>query len=197
MWEKFTDRQLADMIRSGEVRAESRAIRFLVRNNREKAIRWVCANAGGREDGEDAFNDALSALCINIRSGSYRLSENVALGTYLMTIVKYTWLKQLRRQGRFPGMKSIADDGTESIEVVRSAEQIMMEQEKDDRFRQIFERSLTDREKGILMASLVEKIPMKEIAERFELGNADNAKSHKYQIIKKLKKVLGDDKFWA
>ncbi len=196
MRENFTDEQLTVMIRSKEAKAESLAIHFLVRRNREKAIRWVIANSGRREDGEEVFNDALSALCLNIRGGSYRLSENATLETYLMTVVKYIWLKRLRKQGRLPGMRPITEDEQGISETERSAEQLLIEQEKNDRFRYIFETSLTEKEKQILQAFLIKDMPMKEIAERFELRNADNAKARKYQIIKKLKKILGDDGFW-
>lgn len=196
MWEKFTDQQLIDMIRSKEIRAENRAIRFLIRRNGEKAIRWVEANSGNREDGEDVFNETLAALCVNIGSGNYVLSEKATLETYLIRILRNLWYKRLRKKGIRPFLSPIEENENDYLDTGKSIEQLLIEKERDERFRQILNECLTDKERGILIGFLLEGLSMKEVANKFLLGNPENAKSHKYQIIKKLKRNLERYGFW-
>lgn len=195
MREHYTDQGLVTMIRSGDTKAEGRAVRFLVSRNREKAIKYVCANSGRREEGEELFNDAVTALWSNIRSGSYRLSESAAMETYLMAIVKNLWRKQLRKLNRLAVTSAESYEG-ESSDTARSVEQLMIEKDKNDHFRRIFENCLNEKEKRILRSFYIDRMSMQEVADEFGLGNANNAKSHKYQIVKKLKKCLDDHEFW-
>lgn len=196
MGKHYTDQELVSMICSGDTKAEDNALCFLKNRDSEKAIKYVCAHSGKREDGEEIFNDALIALWKNIRSGAYRLSESAAMGTYLMVIVKNTWHKELRKQGRLPPLTSISEYDADIREAERSIEQLLIEKERNDHFRKIFEMTLNEKEKGILKAFYIEGLSMQEVADKFGLGNANNAKSHRYQIIKKLKKGLDNHGLW-
>ena len=60
---------------------------------------YIRANQGSSEDARDIFQEVLLVIFRRVRSGSFTLT--CSLGTYLYSVSKLLWLKELRKRKRF------------------------------------------------------------------------------------------------
>jgi RNA polymerase sigma factor (sigma-70 family) len=62
---------------------------------------YVLSNSGNNFDAEDMFQDALVLIYMKIRNNTLFL--NSSFGTYLNSIVRFLWLKELERKRKYFG----------------------------------------------------------------------------------------------
>ncbi len=187
---RYTDPELVAMIRSGEPRAERNAITFIWRRQIGSSIRYVRANSGRAEDGEDTLSMAIVALCKNIRSGSYQPRAGVSMAQYLQTIVRFTWLKTLR--GR-PEGGEVPFDQVGGLDEVYSAldEEALLANAQWELFERAVltlneweQQFITDCRKGY---------SSEKLAQKHRLPSANAAKMRKHLIVVKLRKFIQDN----
>lgn len=188
MKERYTDREIVEMIRSGEHWAETRAVRYLLARNEDKILAYVMKNSGTREDGEEILHDSIVIVCGNIRSGTYELRPGVLLSTYLYQVGVNRWLKKLRGQQPFRSLDENSGEANAQDLSSGTIEDALIALENQSIFERIWEM-LTNREQGILL-DVANHTSYHDVARKYGLKNADNAKAHKYLISKKLKNLL-------
>lgn len=87
----------ADLIKGLKVENMS-SIKQVYTDYKSMAYKIVLSNNGTEHEAESIFHDALIALIENIKQEKFRGDSN--LSTYLMSIVKFKWLTELKKKGK-------------------------------------------------------------------------------------------------
>jgi len=164
----------------------------------EKATQYILSSNGGmmyqiREklglsdsDIKDVFADSIAYLFWNIKTGKF--SSNSKISTYLYKIFYNKSVDHLRhittnKNKATIELSHLFIDNSENVEM-NSYNNIACDQVKDEI------NLMGSPCKDILLDWAYWGYTMKEIAERNDLENADNAKKKKYSCLKKLRAVL-------
>jgi len=180
-----TDVALANNIKAGG-RMEENAIRYLIQRNYPLLEQFILQNKGDKADAEDVFQEALTALVVNIRKD--RFKGDSSIHTYLFAIGKGIWYKRFRKRNR-------QRDRETSIEMeetdTETAEVHLLNEEQNQVLKQVFGQL---REKCADVLFLwASSYSMKEIAERLGYGSAQVVMNKKNKCLKQLHEQMHDD----
>ncbi|UIR55329.1 sigma-70 family RNA polymerase sigma factor [Sphingobacterium sp. SRCM116780] len=144
----------------------------------------ITQNNGSEDEAKDIFQEAVIVLYDKVSKGNFELSSK--LKTYLYSICRRLWLKQLNRAGF--GSSDIS--GYEDSLV--DDDDIEKHQELDKKFDQMEQAMNLIGEpcKTILHDFYIENHSMQDICEKFGYTNTDNAKTQKYKCLQRLKKLF-------
>ena len=149
---------------------------------------FVIYNGGTDQEAKDIYQEAIIAIYEKINERSLIL--NCRLKTYLYSVCRNLWLKQISKKGKFAGR---IEDMEEYLPV---EEENGMEAEKNHHFQimgdamnQVGEPCYT-----LLNDFYIHKMSMNAIAEKFAYTNADTAKTQRYKCMNRLKKIFFDIK---
>ena len=152
-------------------------------------LHFVTSNSGSEEDAKDIYQEALIVLYEKVRSGSLEL--HCQLKTYLYSVGRRLWLKQLAQRSRF----MVRDIEIPALEE-SAADQIdhdLTEHEERDRQFDLMADSL-DRLgepcRTLLSDFYIQHMSMQDITEKFGYTNPDNAKTQKYKCLMRLKRLF-------
>jgi RNA polymerase sigma factor (sigma-70 family) len=178
---QFTDEQFLEGLRVGD----NQVLTALYKKYYNLVLKFIVNNSGSEEHAQDIYQESIIVLFENVQKADFTL--NCQLQTYIYSIAKRLWLKQLKKLGRTYLLKE--EDENELADV--STELVEHEQKEEEIER--VNRSLI--ELGEPCASLirdfyVNKQSMEEIAEKFGYTNADNAKNQKYKCLQRLKRYF-------
>ncbi len=148
----------------------------------------VLANSGTTDDAEEVEQMVIMVLYEKLVQGKLELQEGVKLETYLYSIAKNIWLKQLRIKGKSipldlsedsePG---INDPGLESLYIHEGPkEKILVE----------CLESLGEACQSILAKFYYEEKSMRDIALEMKTITEDNLRKRKYKCIQRLKELF-------
>lgn len=180
---QFTDDQFIDGLRSGN----SELLSALYKKYYNIVLKFIVNNSGTEEAAQDIYQETVIVLYENAQKADFAL--NCQLQTYIYSIAKRLWLKQLKKNGRTFLFKE-----EEENEVVDVSSDINEHQAKEMDIEKMNKSLL---ELGEPCATLIKdfyvhKLNMDEIADKFGYTNADNAKNQKYKCLQRLKKYFFD-----
>lgn len=147
----------------------------------------VISNSGTQNDAEDIYQEALIVIYRKLKAGELEI-ENCSFNTYLYSVCKLLWLKQLEK-------KRIRPDELAEQENLSDFEQedllkVYEKSEKYKLFQKHFSRLQSDC-KRVLELTL-EKYSLREIANKMGYGSEKYAKKKKYlckeRLIESIKK---------
>ncbi len=172
---------------TGKETDRNRALQHLVQGSgwRQQVIRYVVANSGVEEDGEEVFMDALTILDRNLRDGKFE--GRSALNTYFVQIAKFMWLKRFAKRrpeldvNRLYPPDQAFEDNIEKILIGAELETVFAQvmAQIGERCKRIFELFHL----GHSMA---------EIAKEVGISDADQAKKEKSRCKKRLLNLLAE-----
>jgi len=144
----------------------------------------ISQNNGSEDEAKDIFQEAVIVLYDKVSKGNFELSSK--LKTYLYSICRRLWLKQLNRAG----FGSVDIRGYEDS--LPDNDDIERHQELDKKFDQMEHAMslLGEPCKTILHDFYIQNHSMQEICEKFGYTNTDNAKTQKYKCLQRLKKLF-------
>ncbi len=182
---QFTDDQFIDGLRSGN----NEVLSALYRKYYNIVLKFIVNNSGTEEAAQDIYQETVIVLYENAQKSGFSL--NCQLQTYIYSVAKRLWLKQLKKNG-----KTFLFKEEEENEVVDVSSDLSEHQSKELEIEKM-NRSLE--ELGEPCATLIKdfyvhKLGMDEIADKFGYTNADNAKNQKYKCLQRLKKYFFDKK---
>jgi RNA polymerase sigma factor (sigma-70 family) len=148
-------------------------------------LKFIVNNSGTQEAAQDIYQETIIVLYENVQKPGFEL--NCQLQTYIFSIAKRLWLKQLKKSSKTFLFKE--DGENELVDVSEEITEHLNKEVELDKLTQ----SLT--ELGEPCATLIKdfyvhKLSMDEIAEKFGYTNADNAKNQKYKCLQRLKKCF-------
>lgn len=181
----MTDEALVESIRAGG-RSEGSALEHLINKDYPKVKYFVLQHGGNDADAEDVFQEALTAMVLNIRRDQYKGES--AIGTYLFAIAKGVWFKRIRKVGRDRERDRETGLSAETVDL-STPEAPMVAADKRQTLLEVF-------------AGLGEKCPdvlflwasgynMEEIAARAGYGSAQAAMNRKNKCLKALHEQMG------
>ncbi len=154
-------------------------------------MRMVLNNNGTEQEAKDVFQESILVLYHHVQKQNFILS--CALQTYLYSVAKRLWLKQLSKKSgtlkldeRFYEGEDFADSETE-VNVYEEREQNLSRMQESIGL-------LGEPCKTLLTDFYIARLGMDEIADKFGYTNADNAKNQKYKCLQRLKKIFFLDK---
>lgn len=147
----------------------------------------VLKNKGNKQDAEDLLAEAF--MVVFQKAKDPKFSINYAVSTYVFTICKNLWLKQLRRR-KFKDNGDLSD-----IEMAILTDDVLALMEKEERAKLYQEKikMLDKQSQYILFLFYREKKSFKEIAQIMELKSPGYAKKLKFLAQKKLIKLVKQD----
>lgn len=182
---QFTDSQFIDGLRNGN----DELLRALYKKYYHVVLKFIVNNSGTEEAARDIYQETVIVLYETVRKKEFVL--NCQLQTYIYSVAKRLWLKQLKKNGKTFLFK---EDDENEVADVTSDMNAHYEKEKE-----IEKMNKSLAELGEPCATLisdfyVRRMNMDEIAEKFGYTNADNAKNQKYKCLQRLRKHFFDKK---
>nr|WP_293841722.1 sigma-70 family RNA polymerase sigma factor [uncultured Arsenicibacter sp.] len=153
------------------------------------ALHLIVSNNGSEDDAKDIFQEAMVVLYEKVTEGSLELHCQVK--TYLYSVCRRLWLKQLARKGRYTLYDTERDPG-EGEPTVAIETDLSDHAQRDIQF-EVMESSLTklgEPCRTLLEDFYIRHLSMQEITDKFGYTNPDNAKTQKYKCLQRLKRLF-------
>lgn len=182
---KYSDQELLEGIIDGD----PQVLKLIYTENFPGIRHYVFLNSGNEDDAKDIFQESLILLYNKIKSPDFILSSS--LGTYLYSICRFVWLKELSSRKKYVIIEnedlSIISDEKEIIEILERNERLSLYREKY--------KELSDDCKRVLKMFL-NNIPTKEITQAMGYRSDQHTKNRRFRCKKSLiNKIQECDKF--
>lgn len=147
----------------------------------------VLSNSGTQNDAEDIYQEALIVIYRKLKKGKLEI-ENCSFNTYLYSVCKLLWLKQLEKKKIKPDEMAEQDNlsNSEQDDLLKVYEK----SEKYKLFQKHFNRLQSDCKEVLELA--LERFSLREIASKMGYGSEKYAKKKKYlckeRLIESIKK---------
>jgi len=169
-------------------RGNEKALLILYKQNLASIKKFVLNNSGNMDEAQDVTQETMIAVWQNVAKTDFLL--HVKLSTYVLSIAKNQWYKQLKKKTRF---KVVDVSATENL---KAEEPPLI---YDAKIVSDYVNKLDETCKRLLMYFYFDGLDMNTIAEQMGFANSDTVKSKKYQCFKKLessvKEHFGKDDF--
>ena len=176
---QFTDNEFIEGLRSGN----NIVLSALYKKYYNIVLKFIVNNSGTEEAARDIYQEAVIILYEKARQHDFVLT--CQLQTYLYSVVKRLWLKQLKNNGKTFLFKD--DDENEVVDVSADLSEYQEKELEIERMNQSLSQ-LGEPCTSLIKDFYVQKLSMEDLAEKYGYTNADNAKNQKYKCLQRLKK---------
>lgn len=148
-------------------------------------LKFILYNSGTNAAAQDIYQETIIVLYESVKKPGFELK--CQLQTYIFSIAKRLWLKELKKNG-----KTFLFKESEENNLVDVSEDLKEFDEKEAEIEKM-NNSLIDLGEPcseLIKDFYINKLSMEEIAEKFGYTNADNAKTQKYKCLQRLKKIF-------
>lgn len=182
---------LDDEIISGILNKDDAALEYIYNKYYPMIQHLITSNSGNDEDAKDIFQEAVIVIFKKIKLGNFKLTSTFK--TYLYSICKNIWLKELeRRKYKFENIENIdtdiiIDDSLENIDEYITDTRKRL-------FQRYFATLSQDCQKVLIL--FLKNLSLKEIANIMGYKSDKYAKKRKYQCKEILfERIQADPKF--
>jgi len=181
-WERLTKEQ-NEVIINGILSGKQRIFNDLYENEFPKVVRLITKNSGNIDSAKDIFQDALVILIEKVNR--MELDLTCSIKTYLYSICRILWLKQLRKDKKTISLDDSYDHLESDIVIINydSVPDIY-----DDVNNAI--ENLGDPGKQLLECFYYKKMGWVEIAKTLGYKNAASAKNQKYKYLEQIRNTV-------
>ncbi len=148
-------------------------------------LKFILYNSGTNAAAQDIYQETIIVLFESVKKPGFELK--CQLQTYIFSIAKRLWLKELKKNG-----KTFLFKESEENNLVDVSEDLKEFDEKEAEIEKM-NNSLIDLGEPcseLIKDFYINKLSMEQIAEKFGYTNADNAKTQKYKCLQRLKKIF-------
>jgi RNA polymerase sigma factor (sigma-70 family) len=148
-------------------------------------LKFILYNSGTSAAAQDIYQETIIVLFESVKKPGFELK--CQLQTYIFSIAKRLWLKELKKNG-----KTFLFKEAEENNLVDVSEDLKEFDEKEAEIEKM-NNSLIDLGEPcseLIKDFYINKLSMEEIAEKFGYTNADNAKTQKYKCLQRLKRIF-------
>jgi RNA polymerase sigma factor (sigma-70 family) len=180
---QLTDSQFLDGLRMGN----SEVLRVLYKKYYNIVLKLVVNNSGTSDAAKDVYQETIIVLYENVKKPHFEL--NCQLQTFIYSVAKRLWLKQLKKNGQTFLIKEEDETGLADV-----TEDVSLHEQKEKDYEKIKHSLLQLGEPcaTLIRDFYISRLSMDAIAEKFGYTNADNAKNQKYKCLQRLKKSFFD-----
>lgn len=152
---------------------------------------FVLKNRGSDEDAKDLFQDVLLVLFQKVRSESFVLT--CSLGTYLFSVSRLLWFKELTRRKHISATSFILED---YADIDKGIHEIAELNERLEIYRRNFESLSADCQK--VLKYFIEGMSIAEITRKMGYKSEQHTKNRRYRcklsLIRQIKSTHGLEK---
>ena len=171
--------------------SDNAVIRSVYKKFYPAIMRMVLNNNGTEQEAKDVFQESILVLYHHVQKQNFILS--CALQTYLYSVAKRLWLKQIHKKSSTLKLDERFYEGDDFVEAENEVDVYQEREQNLDRMHESI-ASLGEPCKTLLTDFYIQRLGMDELAEKFGYTNADNAKNQKYKCLQRLKKIFFLDK---
>lgn len=157
------------------------AFAYLYRHVLPEVKNYIRRNNGDDDDAKDVFQDAIISFMRNLDQSKY---NHVNLQGYLMVIVRNKWLDKVDKANKIVKMELVPDQVHEDRPV-----EISTAPRLGDYMRERLSR-LGEPCRTLILATVVDRKRMEEMALRLGYASAHSARQQKLQCLKKLRSLV-------
>lgn len=178
-----------DELLRGLASGSDEALAQLYRRYFPMVLHFVSGNSGSEDEAKDIYQETLIVLYEKVRSGSFEL--HCLLKTYIYSVSRRLWLKQLAYKNRFV-VNDIENQVTDSAAIGQMSDDLTDHEERDRQFELMADSldRLGEPCRTLLEDFYIRHLSMQDITEKFGYTNADNAKTQKYKCLMRLKRFF-------
>ncbi len=178
---QFTDSQFIDGLRANS----NEVLTALYKKYYTIVLKLIVSNNGSQVEAQDVYQETIIVVFENVKKPEFEL--NCQLQTYIYSIAKRIWLKQLKKNG-----KTFLFKENEENELADVSNDLNDHFKKEDDILKMNKsmQLLGEPCNTIINDFYVLKLSMDKIAEKFGYTNSDNAKTQKYKCLQRLKKYF-------
>ncbi len=145
--------------------------------------------SGQQSEAEDIFHAALLVLYSKAKDENFRLT--CKLSTFLVAVARRKWLKELERKKRLTAKEQnyALLHANKKVEAGVDWDKINENEEKRNNLQAAL-KNLGSPCKELIEAYYINDLSMKDIADKFDYTNANNAKTQKHKCLQRLKKLF-------
>ena len=178
----YTVEALLEGIRNND----NEVLSFIYRKYFPEIRFFVIKNSGADEDAQDVFQEAIIIIFKKLRDDM--LDLNCSFKTYLYSVCRIIWLKQLeKRKVKFQGFS----DNQVFVDLNEGIEEMADEQERFKLYQKHFQSLHSDCQ--TILKLFLEKVPLRDIASRMKIKSEKYLKKRKYQCKEILVKRIQND----
>jgi RNA polymerase sigma factor (sigma-70 family) len=178
---QFSDEEFIEGLRSGN----NEVLKALYKKYFQLVLKFIVNNNGTQEAAQDIYQECIIVLYENAQDPRFNL--HCQLQTYIYSVARRLWLKQLKKAGKTFLMKE--DEEMDLADVSEGLSQHLQKESDLDKLNasmsQLGEPCLS-----LIRDFYVNRLSMDEISAKFGYTNADNAKNQKYKCLQRLKKFF-------
>lgn len=151
-------------------------------------LKYVVNNSGNSDAAEDVYQETIIVLYENVQKPGFQL--NCQLQTFIYSIAKRLWLKQLRNQNHLARLNGSDDE--DLVDVSGEIAEHLKKEADIEKMNKSLDQ-LGEPCRTLLKDFYVYRLSMDDISEKFGYTNADNAKTQKYKCLQRLKRYFFED----
>lgn len=178
-----------DELLTGLADGSDDALTQLYRRYFPMVLHFITTNSGNEDDAKDIYQEVLVVLYEKVKNGSLEL--HCQLKTYVYSVGRRLWLKQLAQRSRFM-VRDVEMPASDEAAVGQIEEDLTDHEERDRQFDLMADSldRLGEPCRTLLDDFYIQHLSMQEITEKFGYTNADNAKTQKYKCLMRLKRLF-------
>lgn len=179
----LTDEKILTHLRSGDKVLVNQGFTVLYETCYDIVESFIEKNNGTKAQVADIFQDALIVFYGKVREGDFTLT--CAIKTYVFSICRNLWLKELRKNKRYVTLNTDQDH----IAIKEDSLAVLYQTEKEQQIANLIGQ-LDEGCQQILKLYYFDRLKMKKIAEILNLSSDQVAKNKKSSCLKKLRNLL-------
>lgn len=179
----LTNEKILSSLRSGDKVLVNQGFTALYQTCYDVVESFIEKNSGTKEQAADIFQDALIVFYGKVRDDNFELS--CAVKTYIFSISRNLWLKELRKNKRYVTLNTDQDH----IAIKEDSLDVLYQTEKEQQIANLIGQ-LDEGCQQILKLYYFDRLKMKKIAEIMNLSSDQVAKNKKSSCLKKLRNLL-------
>ncbi len=165
---------------------DTKVLDFVYDNYYHQIRVFVTQNQGSKEDAKDIYQDAMLVIYQKLQQNNLRLT--CSFNTYLYSVSRLLWLKQLERRKLW---KQYTEDAENFVSLDDSIITIFEMNERYKLYQTHFKRLSFSCQK--VLELFLARIPLKEIARILGFKSEQYAKKRKHQCKEKLVNSIKND----
>lgn len=180
---KYGDNELLEAIINAKER--NNAVRFIYSEYFDTISSLITYNKGSMQDAEDIFQEVVVNFIDIVQKGKFRGESSIK--TFLVSLARYTWLNQLKKNNRSANRDVVFEKGREHEEADVSEYLSDMESKKE--LMTTIEK-LGETCRKILILFYYEGLSMREMLSHFSYENEQVVRNKKHKCLQQLTQLI-------
>jgi len=177
---KLDDQKIIEAFRTGN---DHETLKILYKRCFPKIKAYICSNSGSGEDALDIFQDAVLALCKQIKMGKY--NEKYDIDGFIYSVSRNMWINKAKKNKRQVAYIDEYEKGSEENDYI----DFIVTPEREKMVKSILSK-LGEKCVELLQYSIFYRMSNREICEKMPFASENAVKTQKYKCKQKLLSIM-------